>query len=185
MKVWMDIVGRHYGKRPIIYTPVDFHRENLDGHFQNYQFWLRSVAAHPQDIYPDHPWTFWQYTGTGMMPGIKGDTDINAFAGSKKQWRSLAAQICAVIKAAGAAAASSWPRQLTLHAERHCQQCWKEEPNARPKTDSGAHTDDRWCSEAFSCRRKSHHPRFRQDGHRPRCRTHHSALLHAPRLRCQ
>jgi len=87
MKVWMDIVGRHYGKRPIIYTPVDFHRENLDGHFQGYQFWLRSVAAHPQDIYPNHPWTFWQYTGTGMMPGIKGDTDINAFAGSKSQWQ--------------------------------------------------------------------------------------------------
>jgi lysozyme len=87
MKVWMDIVARHYGKRPIIYTPVDFHRENLDGHFKGYQFWLRSVAAHPQDIYPDHPWTFWQYTGTGMMPGIKGHTDINAFAGSKKQWQ--------------------------------------------------------------------------------------------------
>lgn len=87
MKVWMDIVGQHYGKRPIIYTPVDFHRENLDGHFNGYQFWLRSVAAHPQDIYPDHPWTFWQYTGTGMMNGIKGDTDINAFAGSKSQWR--------------------------------------------------------------------------------------------------
>ena len=50
-------------------------------------FWLRSVAAHPQDIYPNHPWTFWQYTGTGMMPGIKGDTDINAFAGSRKQWQ--------------------------------------------------------------------------------------------------
>tara|TARA_R110002020_G_scaffold48286_12_gene137725 strand:+ start:3330 stop:4178 length:849 start_codon:yes stop_codon:yes gene_type:complete len=87
MKIWMDIVGRHYGKRPIIYTPVDFHRENLDGHFKGYQFWLRSVAAHPQDIYPDHPWTLWQYTGTGIMPGIKGDTDINAFAGSKEEWR--------------------------------------------------------------------------------------------------
>jgi lysozyme len=23
-----------------------------------------------------------------MMPGIKGDTDINAFAGSKKQWEA-------------------------------------------------------------------------------------------------
>ena len=87
MKVWMDIVGRHFGKRPIIYTTVDFHRENLDGHFRGYQFWLRSVAAHPQDIYPDHPWTFWQYTGTGIMPGIKGNTDINAFAGTKSQWR--------------------------------------------------------------------------------------------------
>lgn len=87
MKEWMEIVGRHYGKRPIIYTPVDFHRENLDGHFKDHQFWLRSVAAHPQDIYPDHPWSFWQYTGTGMMDGIKGDTDINTFAGNKQQWR--------------------------------------------------------------------------------------------------
>lgn len=87
MKIWMDIVGRHYGKRPIIYTPVDFHRENLDGHFKGHQFWLRSVAAHPQDIYPNHPWSFWQYTGTGMMAGIKGDTDINTFAGSKQQWK--------------------------------------------------------------------------------------------------
>lgn len=87
MKVWMDIVGRHYGKRPIIYTPVDFHRENLDGHFTGHQFWLRSVAAHPQDIYPSHPWTLWQYTGTGIMPGIRGNTDINAFAGTKAQWR--------------------------------------------------------------------------------------------------
>lgn len=87
MKIWMDMITRHYGKRPIIYTPVDFHRENLDGHFKGYQFWLRSVAAHPQDIYPDHPWTLWQYTGTGMIPGIKGNADINAFAGSKQQWR--------------------------------------------------------------------------------------------------
>lgn len=88
MKIWMDIVSRHYGKRPIIYTPVDFHRENLDGHFNGYQFWLRSVARHPQDIYPDHPWTFWQYTGTGIMPGITGNTDINAFAGTKAQWQA-------------------------------------------------------------------------------------------------
>jgi len=87
MKIWMDMITRHYGKRPIIYTPVDFHRENLDGYFEGYQFWLRSVAAHPQDIYPDHPWTLWQYTGTGMMPGIKGNTDINAFAGTRQQWK--------------------------------------------------------------------------------------------------
>lgn len=87
LKIWMDLVGRHYGKQPIVYTTVDFHRENINGYFKNYQFWLRTVAAHPQDIYPDHPWTFWQYTGTGIVAGVKGDTDINAFAGSKQQWR--------------------------------------------------------------------------------------------------
>lgn len=87
MKIWLDAVEKHYGKRPIIYTTVDFHRQNLNGHFRDYQFWLRSVAAHPQEIYPSHPWTFWQYTGTGIVPGIDGDADINVFAGSSSNWR--------------------------------------------------------------------------------------------------
>lgn len=87
MKIWMDRVERHFGKRPIIYTTVDFHRQNLNGYFQDYQFWLRSVAAHPGEIYPDHPWSFWQYTGTGIIPGVEGKTDINVYAGSTEQWR--------------------------------------------------------------------------------------------------
>ena len=36
--------------------------------------------------YPGQRWTFWQYTGTGIVPGIQGDTDINAFAGSAADW---------------------------------------------------------------------------------------------------
>lgn len=87
MKIWLDMVERHYGKRPIIYTSLDFHGENLDGYFKNYQFWLRSVAAHPSEAYPDHHWTFWQYTGTGQVPGIEGPADINAFAGTRAEWQ--------------------------------------------------------------------------------------------------
>lgn len=86
MRTWLRIVENHYGKRPIIYTTVDFHRENIDGHFEDYEFWLRSVAAHPSEIYPGHHWTFWQYTGTGKLPGVDGHIDINAFAGSRAQW---------------------------------------------------------------------------------------------------
>lgn len=92
MKTWLDIVERHFGKKAIIYTTVDFHRENIDGHFRDHQFWLRSVAAHPGDIYPNHPWSFWQYTGTGKMPGIEGDVDINAFAGTRAEWRAWLAR---------------------------------------------------------------------------------------------
>lgn len=88
MKTWLAMIERHYGRKAIIYTTVDFHRENLDGHFRDHQFWLRSVAGHPEEVYPGHPWTFWQYTGTGKMPGISGHTDINAFAGSRAQWQA-------------------------------------------------------------------------------------------------
>ena len=39
--------------------------------FRGYPYWLRSVADHPADRYGDHPFTFWQYTGTGIVPGIQ------------------------------------------------------------------------------------------------------------------
>lgn len=87
MLKFMRRIEAHYGKRPIIYTSVDFHRDNLVGQFKNYNFWVRSVAAHPTDIYSDRQWAFWQYTGTGVIPGISTPTDINVFAGSEKNWR--------------------------------------------------------------------------------------------------
>lgn len=91
MQRFMDRIEGHYGIRPIIYTSVDFHRDNLDGYFQNYHFWVRAVAQHPQEIYPGRRWTFWQYTSTGIVPGVKGETDINVFAGTEKNWRKWTA----------------------------------------------------------------------------------------------
>lgn len=86
MRVWKEIVGAHYGRRPVIYTTVDFYRDNELWRVSGYEFWLRSVAGHPMHVYPDQPWTFWQYTGTGVVEGIRGNTDINVFRGSRGQW---------------------------------------------------------------------------------------------------
>ncbi|WP_163268042.1 glycoside hydrolase family 25 protein [Chelativorans alearense] len=87
MQIFLDAVERHYGKRPIIYTSVDFFDKNGLSHFKGYPFWLRSVAGHPDDKYGNHPWVFWQYTGTGVLPGIEGNADINVFHGSANAWR--------------------------------------------------------------------------------------------------
>ncbi len=87
MRTFMDILERHYGKRPIIYTTIDFFDDNDLRQFADYPFWLRSVAGHPDEKYGPHPWTFWQYTGTGSIPGMRGDADINVFAGSEKAWK--------------------------------------------------------------------------------------------------
>ena len=74
-KIILEAMEQHTGKRPIIYTDPAFHREVLRGELKDYQFWLRSVAGHPGDVYPGQPWTFWQYTATGRVPGIEGDVD--------------------------------------------------------------------------------------------------------------
>ena len=58
----------------------------LEGEFPDYAFWIRSVAAEPHERYADRPWTFWQFTTTGRVPGIRGDVDRNAFFGSEEQF---------------------------------------------------------------------------------------------------
>jgi lysozyme len=91
MRIFMSAIERHYGKRPIIYVTPDFYKDNLDGHFEDHQFFLRSVADDPANIYPGRKWTFWQYSGTGTIPGIRGGADLNVFNGSPaafKKWLS-------------------------------------------------------------------------------------------------
>lgn len=84
-KIFKDILHQYYGQRPIIYTTVDFYRDNNLRSWPE-EFWLRSVAGHPRIVYPGQPYTFWQYTGTGRVPGIGGNVDLNVFGGSPAQW---------------------------------------------------------------------------------------------------
>lgn len=86
MKVFMDMVEAHYGKKPIIYTAPDFYEDNLRGHFKEYDFWLRSVAAYPKERYPEREFLFWQYSGTGLSKGVSTKIDLNVFNGSEKSW---------------------------------------------------------------------------------------------------
>lgn len=87
MQIWLGMVGRHFGKKPMIYVTPDFYEENLAGHFQDYPYFLRTVADHPSDRYPGQKWVFWQYSGTGKIPGIKGNADMNVFVGSPASWK--------------------------------------------------------------------------------------------------
>lgn len=81
------ILARYYGTWPVIYTTPDFYAHNNLGALRGQEFWLRSVSAHPAERYPDERWSFWQYTGTGVVPGVSGRVDLNAFAGSPAQWQ--------------------------------------------------------------------------------------------------
>ena len=87
---FLDILERHYGRRPIVYTTPQFYRETGIGDLRRTEFWLRSTAGHPGEVYPGAGWTFWQYTGTGIVPGVSGPVDINAFRGSADAFRNWA-----------------------------------------------------------------------------------------------
>jgi lysozyme len=89
MREMLAAFEAHYGKKPIIYTDINFHEDVLEGttEFDNYPFWIRSTAARPEARYSNRPWEFWQFTTTGRVPGITGDVDRNAFFGSEQQFR--------------------------------------------------------------------------------------------------
>lgn len=87
IQYFVDGAERHYGKRPVIYTSVDFHEDVLDGYFNGHHLWVRSVAGHPSLRYGNRRWTFWQYTAEGTVPGVDGPVDRNAFVGTQNDWR--------------------------------------------------------------------------------------------------
>ena len=88
IRVFAEMLERHYGKRPIIYTAPDFYEDNLSGELKQYPFWLRSVAAHPSKRYPNRRWLFWQYSGSGLSHGVEGRIDLNVFSGSVNDWHN-------------------------------------------------------------------------------------------------
>lgn len=76
----------HTGKLPIIYTDMTFHADVLENRHLDNTFWLRSVAAEPHHRYRNRMWTFWQWTQTGTMPGIRGEVDRNVYYGTEDEW---------------------------------------------------------------------------------------------------
>ncbi|WP_370275886.1 GH25 family lysozyme, partial [Roseovarius indicus] len=82
----LDRLERHYGQRPVVYTTPQFYRDAGLHHMKHEEFWLRSVAKTLDHVYTKQRWSFWQYSGTGIVSGINGDVDLNAFAGSRQSW---------------------------------------------------------------------------------------------------
>ncbi len=85
-QAFLDIVARHYGQRPLVYASPDIFHDRELWRLRGADFWLRSVADHPARVYPGRPWVFWQYSGTGVIPGIPNDGDLNVFAGGPEEW---------------------------------------------------------------------------------------------------
>ena len=93
MKAMLVEMERHYGKRPVIYTTVDFYEAILHSNaLDEYPIWVRSTKHHPNVRYGDRHWTFWQYQSDGTVAGIGPAVDRNVFRGSMSEWKSWLAK---------------------------------------------------------------------------------------------
>ncbi len=85
---WLDIVERHYGVKPIIYTYYKFKMKYLsDPVFNTYPYWIAHYYVDKVEY--DGEWKFWQHTDVGQLPGIKGNVDFNIYNGSFYELRKM------------------------------------------------------------------------------------------------
>ena len=85
---WLDIVEKHYGVKPIIYTYYKFKMQYLnDPIFDDYPYWIAHYYV--DEIEYKGKWKFWQHTDAGKLPGIKGNVDFNIYNGSFYDLRKM------------------------------------------------------------------------------------------------
>lgn len=86
--VWLRLVERHYGVRPILYSNYSFYRRYLAGHFDQYPLWLAHYEVDSPRL-PKEKWIIWQHSDESYVPGIRGTVDFNVFQGNFERLLSL------------------------------------------------------------------------------------------------
>ena len=75
-------VLQDYNKPLMLYTNKKGFTRFIKGIFDEYPLWICSFTNPPID----GEWLFWQHSHKGTIKGISGDTDLNTFNGSHKDW---------------------------------------------------------------------------------------------------
>ena len=88
IKVWLNMVQKHYGVKPIIYTNPNFYKKFIKGNFDNYPLWIADYSKETLKGYGANLW-FWQHNQKGWCEGVKGTVDYNVFLGSENDLNDL------------------------------------------------------------------------------------------------
>ncbi len=88
MKKWLNIVENYYNVKPIIYTNIDFYKQNLGSDFDTYPLW---VAHYYQPRQPriKRDWVFWQHNDGGRVNGVLEPVDFDVFSGDSAEFTQL------------------------------------------------------------------------------------------------
>ncbi len=93
MRIWLREVEAATGKKPIIYTSWGFWN-SLSGmsEFGDYPLWVANYTS-LCPLVPTQTWSgwdMWQYTDTGRVPGVTGNTDRNVWNGTLDELKAFA-----------------------------------------------------------------------------------------------
>ncbi len=87
VKVWLEIVERHTGKKPIIYTNRPIYRDFVKGNLDKYPLWISDFYAKDLEGFDNSNIIMWQHTDLGQLNGVKGNVDFNVFLGTDHKFK--------------------------------------------------------------------------------------------------
>lgn len=73
------LLEEHYGRKPMIYSTIDFYNKNLSPHFNKYPLYIGRYSSSKPNISWDGRYTVWQFTENGIIPGIDAYVDLCHF----------------------------------------------------------------------------------------------------------
>lgn len=82
---WLEIIEKHYGRKPIVYSPASFIEHTLCEEIkENYIIWVAHYGTREPDC---KRWHIWQFADNAIVYGIDGEVDLNVT--SERMLKSL------------------------------------------------------------------------------------------------
>ena len=70
------LTEQHYGVQPMIYSTMGFYNKNLTPRFNDHHLYIGRYSTDEPEINWQGKYTIWQYTETGIVPGIDAYVDM-------------------------------------------------------------------------------------------------------------
>ena len=80
--IWLEIVERQLGVKPIIYSNQHFYERYLAGHLDQFPLWIARYSSEKPFLATGKSWEFWQFSNEGCVDGICKKVDLNVFSGT-------------------------------------------------------------------------------------------------------
>ena len=106
VKIWLDLVEKAFGKKPIIYSGQFFLQDNFSEAGGNPPAWAQVyplfIASYPstyvEESQPPLPrgwatWLFWEYTEKGTIDGVNSNAEMSVFNGSVEDLQAYIATV--------------------------------------------------------------------------------------------
>lgn len=84
---WLTLVEKHYGIKPIIYSPEKYFEDFLQKDFPDYEFWIANYNPWKENIEPNY--LLWQFTEKAELHGVDELVDVNVFNGDVEKLKRV------------------------------------------------------------------------------------------------